>query len=149
MNEINESYDTDSVREFTVSDADAGPYALAEGPDGALWFTLVHRGAVARRDPDDGRVTVHPVGDGPTVIAPGPDGALWFTEYRAHRIGRITPEGHYASFAPSPPRAGRSGSPRGRTAPCGSRSPRPTGSAASPWTARSPSIRRPAPSRPP
>ncbi|MGQ4429066.1 virginiamycin B lyase, partial [Streptomyces violaceoruber] len=98
MNEINESYDTDSVREFTVSDADAGPYALAEGPDGALWFTLVHRGAVARRDPEDGRVTVHPVGDGPTVIAPGPDGALWFTEYRAHRIGRITPEGHYASF---------------------------------------------------
>ncbi|CAM5302564.1 Virginiamycin B lyase [Streptomyces tendae] len=47
MNEFNERHDTDSVREFTVGDADAGPYALTEGPDGALWFTLVHRGASA------------------------------------------------------------------------------------------------------
>ncbi len=53
-----------TVREFTVSSPDAGPYALAEGPDGALWFTLVHQDAVARRDPGDGSVTVHPVGPG-------------------------------------------------------------------------------------
>lgn len=27
---------------------DGGPYALAAGPDGAMWVTLVHRGAITR-----------------------------------------------------------------------------------------------------
>ncbi|MFK4543568.1 streptogramin lyase [Streptomyces tendae] len=48
MNESSQRYDTDSVREYTVSDADAGPYALAEGPDGALWFTEWGTGRVGR-----------------------------------------------------------------------------------------------------
>ncbi|PJN35637.1 Virginiamycin B lyase [Streptomyces sp. CB02959] len=89
----------DPVREVTVSGPEAGPYALADGPDGALWFTLVHQGAIGRRGAD-GRVTVHPVGPGPTLLAQGPDGALWFTEYRSHRIGRITVDGEVTSFAP-------------------------------------------------
>ncbi len=79
----------DPVRAYTVSGPDAGPYGVASGPDGALWFTLVHQGAIGRRDAA-GRVTTYPVGAGPTVITPGPDGALWFTEYGAHRVGRIT-----------------------------------------------------------
>ncbi|MYT31389.1 alpha/beta hydrolase fold domain-containing protein [Streptomyces sp. SID8354] len=89
----------DPVREVAVSGPEAGPYALAEGPDGALWFTLVHQGAIGRRD-EDGQVTVHPVGARPTVIAQGPDGALWFSEYGTHRIGRITVDGRATSFAP-------------------------------------------------
>ncbi|SEB61527.1 virginiamycin B lyase [Streptomyces melanosporofaciens] len=89
----------DPVRVFTVSEPDAGPYALTGGPDGALWFTLVHQGAIGRRDAD-GRITVHPVGAKPTVIAQGPDGALWFTEYGTHRIGRITVDGTASSYGP-------------------------------------------------
>ncbi|GAA1711953.1 hypothetical protein GCM10009680_61180 [Streptomyces yatensis] len=89
----------DPVRVFTVSPPDAGPYALTGGPDGALWFTLVHQGAIGRRGTDGG-ITVHPVGAGPTVIARGPDGALWFTEYGTHRIGRITVDGAISSYAP-------------------------------------------------
>ncbi|GAA2682315.1 hypothetical protein GCM10009864_63810 [Streptomyces lunalinharesii] len=89
----------DPVREVTVSGPDAGPYALVDGPDGALWFTLVHQGAIGRRDAD-GAVTVHAVGAGPTLLAQGPDGALWFTEYGSHRIGRITVHGDVTSFAP-------------------------------------------------
>ncbi len=89
----------DPVREVTVSSPEAGPYALADGPDGALWFTLVHQGAIGRRDAD-GAVTVHPVGAGPTLLAQGPDGALWFTEYGSHRIGRITMDGDVTAFAP-------------------------------------------------
>lgn len=88
-----------SVSEFTVSGPDAGPYALTEGPDGALWFTLVHQGAIGRRDAD-GRMTVHSVGAKPMMIAQGPDGALWFTEYGTHRIGRITVDGTVSSFVP-------------------------------------------------
>ncbi len=104
---MNESGEVSVVsREFGVSGPDAGPYALAEGPDGALWFTLVHQGAVARRDPGDGRVSVHPVGAGPTLIAAGPDGAMWFTEYRTHRIGRITPDGSCSAFVPPTPEGG-------------------------------------------
>ncbi len=93
----------DPVRDHTVSGPDAGPYALAEGPDGALWFTLVHQGAIGRRDAA-GHLTVHPVGAGPTVITQGPDGALWFTEYGTHRIGRITVDGEVSAF--EPPTAG-------------------------------------------
>jgi virginiamycin B lyase len=99
---------TDPVREFTVSDPDAGPYALTAGPDGALWFTLVHRGAIGRRAPD-GTLTTYPLetpGTGPTVITPGPDGALWFTEYQGHRIGRITVDGEVSSFDLPTPGAG-------------------------------------------
>ncbi|MBD3007635.1 alpha/beta hydrolase fold domain-containing protein [Streptomyces sp. 5-10] len=89
----------DPVRVFTVSDPDAGPYALTDGPDGALWFTLVHQGAIGRRDAD-GRITVHSVGAKPTMIAQGPDGALWFSEYGTHRIGRIAMDGTTSSFVP-------------------------------------------------
>ncbi len=89
----------DPVRVVTVSRPDAGPYALTGGPDGALWFTLVHQGAIGRRDAD-GRIAVHAVGAQPMVIAPGPDGALWFTEHGTHRIGRITVDGATSTFAP-------------------------------------------------
>ncbi|MEV4927497.1 alpha/beta hydrolase fold domain-containing protein [Streptomyces roseoverticillatus] len=86
------------VGEFTVSTPEAGPYALAEGPDGALWFTLTHQGAIGRTGAD-GHLTVHPTraGTGPTITARGPDDALWFTEYRAHRIGRIAVDGTVTS----------------------------------------------------
>ncbi|SOD66627.1 ATPase components of ABC transporters with duplicated ATPase domains [Streptomyces zhaozhouensis] len=85
-----------------------GPYALALGPDGALWFTLVHAGAVGRLAPD-GRIDTHPLDDpgcAPTVIAPGPDGALWFTRYGDHRVGRIDTRGRATSFAPPTPESG-------------------------------------------
>jgi virginiamycin B lyase len=39
---------------------DGGPYALAAGPDGAMWVTLVHSGAIARVT-NGGDVTVYPV----------------------------------------------------------------------------------------
>ncbi|MGH3642677.1 MAG: virginiamycin B lyase, partial [Mycobacterium sp.] len=49
-------------RIFEVA-VDGGPYALAAGSDGAMWVTLVHRGAIARVTPDGG-LEVHPVGAG-------------------------------------------------------------------------------------
>ena len=81
-----------AIEEYAVPGA--GPYAVTAGPDGALWFTLVHSGQIGRLVPG-GSPTVHQLDPeaGPTIIVTGPDGALWFTEYRAHRIGRITTGG--------------------------------------------------------
>lgn len=42
----------DAPAVFPVPDPASGPYALTAGPDGALWCTLVHAGAVARLTPD-------------------------------------------------------------------------------------------------
>ena len=74
---------------------DGGPYALAAGPDGAMWVTLVHRGAIARVTPTarcdeyPGRRRTRK----PSIITAGPDGALWFTRSGDDRIGRITTDG--------------------------------------------------------
>lgn len=67
------------VMEIPVSDDTAGPYGIATGPDGSVWFTLVHQGAVGRID-GAGAVATHqldPSTCGPTMITTGPDGALF------------------------------------------------------------------------
>ncbi|WP_455908027.1 Vgb family protein [Streptomyces cinereoruber] len=87
------------IEEHPVADSAAEPYALTTGPDGALWFTLVHSGRIGRfvpgREPTSHRLAPD---SGPTVITPGPDGALWFTEHKADRIGRITTDGVIDEF---------------------------------------------------
>jgi virginiamycin B lyase len=77
-----------------------GPYALASGPDGALWVTLVHGGEVARVTVD-GEVERFDAGVRPSIIAAGPDGALWFT--RADAIVRLTTSGEQTAFAVDSP----------------------------------------------
>ncbi len=71
-----------------------GPYALAVGPDGAMWVTLVHSGEIARIGPDGGLdvFPVHPQSK-PSIIVAAPDGALWFTRNGDDRIGRIAVDG--------------------------------------------------------
>jgi streptogramin lyase len=84
---------------------DASMPGIANGPDGALWFTQGGFGAESRdgigRMTTDGHSTTwaipHRHGN-PTRIAAGPDGALWFTERDAHAIGRITTAGAITEF---------------------------------------------------
>ena len=85
-------------RIFEVA-VDGGPYALAAGSDGAMWVTLVHRGAIARVSAP-GDLEVYPVADDcrPTIITAGPDGALWFTRAGDDRIGRISTAGQLDAF---------------------------------------------------
>ncbi|MFH8841974.1 hypothetical protein [Streptomyces sp. NPDC017868] len=85
-----------SVEEHTVTDSAAGPYALTTGPDGALWFTLVHSGRIGRFVPGE-KPTSHRLDPacGPTVITPGPDGALW-TALEIGALARIAPSGSTA-----------------------------------------------------
>jgi virginiamycin B lyase len=81
-------------------DVGGGPYALAAGPDGALWVTLVHGGEIARVSVE-GEVTRFDAGVRPSIITVGPDGALWFT--RADGIGRLTTAGELSAFAVEAP----------------------------------------------
>jgi virginiamycin B lyase len=80
--------------------SDGAPYGIATGPDGALWFTLVHQGRVGRLVPGAEPVIhqLDPADGGPSIIVPGADGAMWFTEFQGGRVGRITGPGQVTSF---------------------------------------------------
>jgi virginiamycin B lyase len=72
-----------------------GPYSLALGPDGNVWYALSTLDVVGKITPD-GVVTNYPTpGIAPFAITAGPDGALWFVG--AGDIGgvaaRITTQG--------------------------------------------------------
>ena len=97
-----------AIAEFSVSDREAGPYGITAGPDGALWFTMVHHGRIGRITPagDATSYQLEPASSGPSIITAGPDEALWFTEFRSHRIGRITTTGNITSFPLPTPDAG-------------------------------------------
>lgn len=79
---------------------DGSPYGITGGPDGALWFTLLHQGRIGRVVPGE-EPTLFPLepADGqPTVIAAGPDGALWLTEWGTDRLARVTTDGKIQEF---------------------------------------------------
>ncbi len=84
-----------------VPTAGSGPWGIALGPDGAMWFTLWKGNAIGRISMD-GAVTEYRVPTaeaGPYLIAAGPDGAMWFTEFQGQKIGRITMKGDITEFA--------------------------------------------------
>ena len=76
--------------EFPLPTANAGPFGITAGPDGAMWFTELLANRIGRID-SDGNVSEYPLpsaGSMPSMIAAGGDGALWFTENQGNRIGR-------------------------------------------------------------
>ena len=89
------------VTEFPLpSDAESLPTAIADGPDGNLWFTD-GAGRIGRISPG-GAIAEFPIpsAGGPLYgIAPGPDGNVWFTEFDAGKIGKITPDGQITEFS--------------------------------------------------
>ncbi len=84
-------------------------YAIASGPDGALWFTE----STPSLDNSIGRITTdgdfaeYPLPDPGTLIAAsgivaGPDGKVWFTQAGAQEIGTITTDGATITSYPTP-----------------------------------------------
>jgi virginiamycin B lyase len=73
----------------------AGPYDIAAGPDGALWFTNYFGGSVGRIT-TDGTIQNLPNSNinYPDGIARGADGAMWFANTQTNSIGRITTDGN-------------------------------------------------------
>ncbi len=78
----------------------AGPYDIAAGSDGALWFTNYYGGSVGRIT-TDGTVMNFPDASisRPDGIEQGGDGAIWFANTGNSSIGRITADGTITNYA--------------------------------------------------
>jgi virginiamycin B lyase len=81
-----------AVTEYATPTANAAPFYIAAGPDGALWFTENNSNKIGRVT-TSGAITEYPVPSGGSTmgITAGPDGALWFTEEGFNKIGRVAP----------------------------------------------------------
>ncbi|MFF5228675.1 virginiamycin B lyase [Dactylosporangium sp. NPDC000521] len=82
---------------FTIAGPGDGPYGITTGPDGALWCTLIHAGAVVRIAWDGTATRFELPGDGPALITP----ELRFSLLRTGAVGRISTSGD-ASLTPLP-----------------------------------------------
>jgi streptogramin lyase len=93
---------TSPITEFALPTAGNGPFDLATGPDGNLWFTDTIGNKIGRMTPSGTVIEFTlPVADSrPWGIAAGPDGNLWFGENgdSARGMGRITPGGVITQF---------------------------------------------------
>jgi streptogramin lyase len=88
------------VTEFPIPTSNSGPYAIAAGPDGNLWFTELSANKIATIT-TAGVITEFPSppgGGGLMGIVAGPDGNLWFTESAGQKIGRTTTAGVITEF---------------------------------------------------
>jgi virginiamycin B lyase len=68
-----------SVRTYPLGAEGAGPYGIAAGPDGAMWFAETHADRVGRITAS-GTIQEHALpspSSEPHGITVGPDGALW------------------------------------------------------------------------
>lgn len=89
-----------TITEFPVPTHDRGPFGIAAGPDGNVWFAESAGGGIGRAT-TSGSITEFTTGiSGPAEgITAGSDGNLWFTEPKPEKIGRITPTGTITEFA--------------------------------------------------
>ena len=71
-----------SITEYSVPTAAAGPYLIAAGPDGAMWFTEFQGEQVGRitMKGDITEFSTPSTAAVPAGIAVGTDGAMWFAE---------------------------------------------------------------------
>ncbi len=77
----------------SVADKGAGPYGIATGPDGALWFRQLNPAQSAaspamKRSPRSPVLLPDRTAE-PHVIVAASTGDCWFTEWGANRIGPV------------------------------------------------------------
>ncbi|GAA4603496.1 virginiamycin B lyase [Actinoplanes octamycinicus] len=86
------------VREVRLPDGWT-PYAVAAGPDGMIWTTVLDPPALAGLR-DGVVVRRHPLPDEvrPMLLTAAPDGTIWYTR-TDDRVGRIGPDGDETLFA--------------------------------------------------
>jgi streptogramin lyase len=80
-----------AITEYRVPTAEAGPYLIAAGPDGAMWFTEF-QGEKIGRITMKGDITEFATPSSaavPAGIAVGTDGAMWFAEQGTSRISKV------------------------------------------------------------
>ncbi|MBI1208372.1 MAG: lyase [Azospirillum sp.] len=91
------------VRYFTVPEG-AHPHDVAPAPDGTVWYTAQHQGALGRLEPSTGRVEQIPLGadSAPHGVIVGPDGAAWVTDGGLNAIVRVEPTTKAVRLFPLP-----------------------------------------------
>lgn len=90
---------TPTITEYPITTANSQPGGVAEGPDGAMWFTeFSGGGGQIGRITTAGAITEYLAWSAPLSITTGPDGAMWFTEYAAGQIGRISTAGTVTQY---------------------------------------------------
>jgi virginiamycin B lyase len=82
----------------------AHPHDVAPAPDGTVWYTAQHQGAIGILDPKTGKVSQVSLGPGaaPHGVIVGPDRAAWITEGGQNAIARFDPETKTVNSFPLP-----------------------------------------------
>jgi virginiamycin B lyase len=76
------------------------PYSVAQGADGAMWFTESAGNKIGHIN-GDGSISEYSLphaNSDPKQITAGPDGNMWFTEDMGNRIGRIAMDGTITEY---------------------------------------------------
>lgn len=84
--------------------AGAHPHDVAPAPDGSIWYTAQHQGALGRLDPMTGKTEQIPLGPGsrPHGVIVGPDGAAWVTDSGLNANVRVDPRTKAVEVFPLP-----------------------------------------------
>ena len=82
----------------------AHPHDIAPAPDGTIWYTAQHQGALGILDPKTGKATQIPLGPdaAPHGVIAGPDRAAWITEGGQNAIARVDPATKVVKLFPLP-----------------------------------------------
>lgn len=92
-----------TIEEYPVP-AGTHPHDVAPAPDGSVWYTAQHVGALGRLDPETGETRHIPLGAGssPHGVIVGPDGAPWITDSGLNAIVRVDPQTEEVQVFPLP-----------------------------------------------
>lgn len=82
----------------------AHPHDVAPAPDGMVWYTAQHQGALGILDPKSGKVTQVPLGpdSAPHGVIVGPDRAAWITDGGQNAIVRYDADSKALKVFPLP-----------------------------------------------
>ena len=82
----------------------AHPHDVAPAPDGTVWYTAQHQGALGVVDPKTRKVTQISLGQGasPHGVIIGPDRAAWVTDSGLNAIARVDSETKAVKLYPLP-----------------------------------------------
>lgn len=82
----------------------AHPHDVAPAPDGKVWYTAQHQGALGILDPKTRKVVQVPLGPdaAPHGVIVGPDLAAWVTEGGQNAIARVDPATKAVKLFPLP-----------------------------------------------
>ena len=103
---------TTSPDQFTIQEypvpAGTHPHDVAPAPDGTVWYTAQHVGALGKLDPATGETRHIPLGAGsaPHGVIVGPDGAPWITDSGLNAIVRVDSQTEEVQVYPLPASSG-------------------------------------------